>query len=555
MNNIDPINSPISAFSLGQYRIDPGANQIRGLQASVQVEPKAMAVLCVLASRAGETISREELLAAVWPGRVVVEETLTRAIGQLRAALSDNASKPSFIQTVPKQGYRLIASLETEPSQRERGRATATNPAAQANPDREPGGPARRYFLMGAGGLLLALLLMFWFSGPPPARAPSADAGPAVSGGATAVAQPSIAVLPFRNLSADAESEYFAEGIAEELLNALAGVSGLRVPSRRSSFAFKAQSADLNTIASQLKVRHLLEGSVRRAGDTLRISAQLIDVKTDTTVWSQQYDRQLQGIFAVQEEIARQVISALKGTLLGTTATRIARTKNMDAYSLYLQGQYWWMNGSSSNWFYQARDAFKRAIELDPEFADAYAGLAYIYARFNFYDEYMPATQAWPLAEQALKKALQLNPAAVDALFARAILASSKGDFAGAKVDLDRALALSPSSSTGHFLYSEVWLSENRPQQAVAAATRALDLDPLSPWVHVNMAIVLFSVGQWDEALGLVQRALEIDPQYTWAYIWRAHIEHARGNLAEAIAAMHKCVTIDPASESNSAYL
>jgi tetratricopeptide (TPR) repeat protein len=213
------------------------------------------------------------------------------------------------------------------------------------------------------------------------------------------------------------------------------------------------------------------------------------------------------------------------------------------------------MNGTTSNWWYRARDAFESAIELDPEFADAHAGLAYIYARFNFYDEYMPAAQARPRSERAIRKALALDPTAVDAYFARAILAGTRGEYASAGADLDRALQLSPNSSTAHFLYSEVWLAENQPDNAIAAARRALDIDPLSPWVNVNMAIVLFSIGQWEQAMTAVDHAIEIDPGYTWAYVWRAKIEHARGNLAEAIRAMHHSVRIDPASESSAIYL
>lgn len=532
-------------FTLGEQRIDPGGNQIYRPDKLVQVEPKAMAVLCVLADSPGETISREDLLGAVWPGRVVVEETLTRAISQLRTALQDEVAHPRFIQTVPKQGYRLIAPV-------------GHVPGPELQPDSGSWRSLVRWLL--AALLVISLLsagLVYWF-GAAPYDQLIPPAIPTASNTVAAVpARPSVAVLPFRNLSPDAEDEYFADGITEELLTALAGVEGLRVPSRRSSFAFKGKATELTTIATQLNVRHVLEGSVRRSGDTLRISAQLIDTSADSTVWSQQYDRRADSIFTVQEEIAGNVINALRGTLLGPEAieTRVTRTDNLEAYNLYLQGQYWWMTGQVSSWFYQARDAFERAIELDPEFADAHAALAYIYTRFNFQDSYLPAAQARPRAERAIETALSLDSTAVDAYFARAILAIADGRNARAHKDLDTALALRPNSSTAHWLYSELWLAENEPGQATAAAARAMDLDPLSSWANVNMGIVLFSVGRWNEALVAVNRAVDIDPQYSWAHMWMAVIEHARGELALAVKSMHRCVSIDPASETNAAYL
>jgi TolB-like protein/DNA-binding winged helix-turn-helix (wHTH) protein/Tfp pilus assembly protein PilF len=549
-------------FTLGEQRIDPGGNQICRPDKVVQVEPKAMAVLCVLASNPGETISREDLLGAVWPGRVVVEETLTRAISQLRTALQDEVAKPRFIQTVPKQGYRLIAPVGHIPRQQPVDSPGDTGVQHEPTPELPPDPESRRGQ---ANRLLPGLLaiclvgtgLVYWLGAGPDDEPTPREIQIVTSSVAVVPAKPSVAVLPFRNLSPDAEDEYFAAGITEELLTALASVEGLRVPSRRSSFAFKGKTTDLATIAAQLNVRHVLEGGVRRSGDTLRITAQLIDTGTDSTVWSQQYDRPRDSIFTVQQEIAGNVINALRGTLLGQAAieTRITRSDSLEAYNLYLQGQYWWMTGQVSSWFYQARDSFERAIELDPQFADAHAALAYIYARFNFQDDYLPAEEARPRAERAIETALALDSSAVDAYFARAILATGDGRYASAHKDLDKALALRPNSSTAHALYSEVWLAENQPEQATAAAARALDLDPLSPWTNVNMGIVLFSVGRWNEAIVTVNRARELDPQYSWAHMWIAVIEHARGNLARAVKAMHRCVAIDPASETNAAYL
>ncbi|MEM8496527.1 MAG: winged helix-turn-helix domain-containing protein [Pseudomonadota bacterium] len=543
-----------------------------------------MGVLCELASRAGETVTREELLAAVWPARVVVEETLTRAVSQLRNALADTTSQPRYIQTVPKKGYRMIAEVEvvthshpqvasptpdqwTEPDSEER--ATASIETSKIVGKR---GVSGWQGMAWAAGVFLVSVMLYSTIEDQRQETNEVPAAPS-----TLVRPPSIAVLPFRNLSADAESDYFAQGIAEELLSTLAGVAGIRVPSHRSSFAFRNRDETLNVIASSLDVEHVLEGSVQRSEDTLRISTQLIDVSTDTAVWSQQYDSQLNELFSVQQQMATEVLAALQSTVLSKPAgvtdqnvphnlrnnltyqtesgSQTLRSTNLDAYRHYLQGQFWRMNGDTSDWHHKARSSFEKAIELDPEFADAYASLAYMYARFDFFDNNMPADVAVPEAQRAITQALRLDARAVEAYLARAILSNRQGNFAAAKSDLDQAIALKPNGSIAQFLYSEVFLAEGQPEQAISRATAALKLDPLSQWVNVNMAIVRFANGQRDQALSAIRRAIDINPSYSWAYVWQAIIEHAAGNFAAAIKAMHKCLLIDADSTVNSAYL
>ncbi|WP_439100382.1 winged helix-turn-helix domain-containing protein [Congregibacter sp.] len=517
-------------FVIGDFQVDPGANALHHVNGATRhIEPKAMLVLCALFERAGDTVSREELLATVWPGRVVVEETLTRAVSQLRQALGDVSKPPAYIQTVPKRGYRLIASVDGPmPSQQE---APATRRAL----------PARRWLVIGGFtslALLAALTLALL-----PTQAPVVDA--------------SVAVLPLRHLEGDDESAYLADGVTEELLNALASVPELRVPSRHSSFAYRDQSLPLADIAAALDVRHVLEGSVQRAGSNLRISARLVDVASDSTLWSQQYDGDLDNIFAFQKEIAAGVIAALEGTLLTRSKVQAAlpRTDNIDAYSRYLQGNYYWMNGTTSNWFYQARDAFTDAIRLDPNFARAHASLAYIYARHDFHDQYMPADEARALALEASTKALALDSKAVDAYLARAILATSAGNFSEAATHLEQALEIRPRNAVAHNLYAELNLARNAPDAALASAARALEIDPLSPWVNVNNGIVHYYRGEHAAASAALAEAIRIAPDYTWAWVWQAAVFHAQGRLADAIISMEHCATLDPASETNAAYL
>lgn len=525
-------------FRVGDFAVDPGLNRIEGPDGARQIEPRAMQVLCVLYERAGETVSREELLREVWAGRVVVDETLTRSVSQLRQALGDGKREPRYIQTVSKRGYRLIAETgEPEPSVS----AASTGTAPDAG-SRKP--PSKIATALVALLFAAIVILMLPRSPEQPFDRPAGEA-------------PSVAVLPFEHLGAEFEGMYLADGVTEEILNALASVPGLRVPSRHSAFAFRDQDYSLEDIARRLNVRHILEGSVRRSGDELKITARLIDVSSDTTLWSQQFDGDIQRIFAMEEEIAGSVINALAGSLpnLAAQPSRVTRSRSVDAYSLYLQGSYWWMNGTTSNWFHQARDAFEKAIELDPEFAEAYGSLAYIYARHDFHDHYMPGDIAEELAEKSIERALTLDEQIIDAHHARAILATSRGEFALAERSLDRALAIQPQNAIAHNLYSELHLARNEPARALAAAQRAIDIDPLSTWVNVNHAIVLYQIGRMDDALAAISDAIRIDPGYTWAFLWQAIIQHGRGNLADAVVSMTRCLDLDPASATNAAYL
>jgi len=328
-------------FRVGDFAVDPGLNRIEGPGGARQIEPRAMQVLCVLYERAGETVSREELLREVWTGRVVVDETLTRSVSQLRQALGDGKQEPRYIQTVSKRGYRLIAETGDP------------EPAAPAASDRVFNESAPRIPSKKIATALVALL----FAGIIIVMLPRSPEQPIDR---PAGETPSVAVMPFEHLGAEFEGVYLADGVTEEILNALASVPGLRVPSRHSAFAFRDRDYSLEEIAQRLDVRHILEGSVRRSGDELKISARLIDVSSDTTLWSRQFDGDIQRIFAMEEEIAGSVIEALAGSLpnLAAQHSRVTRSRSVDAYSLYLQGNYWWMNGTTSSWFYQARDAF-----------------------------------------------------------------------------------------------------------------------------------------------------------------------------------------------------
>jgi TolB-like protein len=302
---------------------------------------------------------------------------------------------------------------------------------------------------------VLAVGLMAWDRfGPERVAVSGPEAGsPATPPAATADSdgdgRASIAVLAFDNMSADPENLYFAEGISEEILNVLAGIDGLKVASRTSAFSFKGSGTPIPEIAEKLDVAHVLEGSVRKSGARVRITAQLIEAATDAHLWSDSYDRELTDIFAVQDEIARAIVAALKLTLTGARRAPDSRTDDVEAYSRYLKGRFFWHQRTIDG-FVSAERELRRAVEIDPDYADAWAALADVYVLQPEYGA-APAAEAIPKARAAIDQALALDPDSARALASRGYLRYQfDWDWAGAEADFLRAIALDPGYATAH---------------------------------------------------------------------------------------------------------
>jgi TolB-like protein len=373
-------------------------------------------------------------------------------------------------------------------------------------------------------GLLLAERFLFRPPMTQPAGAETA-AATAVPSGASGVpstpgtdnetdsdaSPPSIAVLPFVNMSGDADNEYFADGITEELLNLLADIDGLRVPSRTSSFAFKGQNRPISEIAGELDVNHVLEGSVRKAGNQVRVTAQLIDVASDAHLWSDTYDRELEDIFAIQDDISGQIVSALQLTLAGGLAERNAPTQNMQAHELYLQGLYGFRNRGGGGSLMPAVEQLEQAVALDPEFAEAVEALAMLYLVLPGYQD--PEERAALDAEQALaralfhaERALELDPGRVDARAVQA-LATSMTDPVRALALFDALVTEHPDSSSGRLWYAIELMKWGYLEAARPQMVAALRVDPASAINHDHMAKVLVMLGEDELAAVHAQRA------------------------------------------------
>ena len=348
---------------------------------------------------------------------------------------------------------------------------------------------------------------------------------------------PSLAVLPFANLSADKENEYFSDGLAEEIINALTHLPNLRVMARTSSFYFRGKEADVREIGSKLNVEHILEGSVRKAGNRIRVTAQLISAADGYHHWSERYDRELTDVFAIQDEICQAIVDKLRLELAPGRPLVKRYTENVEAYNLYLKGRYhlyrWTPEGSA-----KSKEYYEQAIAVDPNYALAWHGLASFYFSLGFLGV-MPPKAANAQSSQATLKALELDDMLAEAHAMMAVLRASDYDWKGAEREFLRALELDPKSEDVWMNYDYYYLVPmRRLDEAVAASRRALELNPLSPFLHFRLGYRYFLTRQWDRAIEHCRNALELDPHYYPAHLILGVSWVRTGKCGEAVRAM-----------------
>jgi TolB-like protein/Flp pilus assembly protein TadD len=358
-------------------------------------------------------------------------------------------------------------------------------------------------------------------------------------------ALPSIAVLPFADMSAAHDQDYFCEGMAEELINALSGLDGVRVAARSSAFQFKGGAVDIQKVGQQLHVDTVLEGSVRKAGNRLRITAQLISVSDGYHLWSERYDRDMDDIFAVQDEIAQAIVKKLQVKLGGESARPLVtrQTADVEAYSLYLQGRYYWSR-RYSGFFQKAIECFQQVIARDPSYAPAYAGLADGFTVLGLYGG-LPPQVAMANAKPAAERAIQLDDGLAEAHQALALVRwYFDWDFPAAERSFGRALALNPSSGLAHAQFGVFLAYLGRFDEAIAEVTRGRALEPVSTVVGVYVAAALHFGGRSDEANAECLRVLDFDPASVWIEYLRSIILTRLGKHDEAIAVAERAVEL-----------
>lgn len=509
----------------GTFCLDTQTRELRaGDGAVLPLTAKAFDTLCCLIDHRDRVVGKDELLAAVWPGRVVEENNLTQAVSVLRRALG---SGNRCIVTVPGRGYRFVADVHEEDPAAGAARGGMATPSAPVEP------AWRRAIVLGA--LLFALALFAAIAWRLQAPTPTPRASP----------QAAVAVLPFRSLSPGPRDEMMELGLAETLITRISSSTRLRVRSLASSQRFAGAPQDPLAAARQLGAAYVVEGTTQRDGDQVRVNARLLAVADGRAVWSGTFDERIDHVFTLQDGITAAVASALASEIHASPAASRSPCDgaNADAYRAYLAGRYQLTRPSAAR-MRQGIEAFRRAIDLDPTCARAYAGMAYAYRALVVTGDEEPR-RYFPLAQAAVKQALAINPDLAEAY-------ASQGfnrflydwDWAGAEASLQRAIELNPSLPDAHLAYAHLLSNLGRKDEAVLQARQALALDPLSPLVNTLAANFMLIAGQAGEAQRGWDNALELEPEFWTALLSRSGTKTARGDHAGAIADLRRASTL-----------
>jgi TolB-like protein/DNA-binding winged helix-turn-helix (wHTH) protein/Tfp pilus assembly protein PilF len=534
-----------AVFRLGQWRVDPALDEISRDGQTVKLEPRTMRVLVCLAERPGQVVSVNQLLDVVWKGLVVTPYSVYQSVAALRRALGDDSRDPTYIANVTRRGYRLVAPVEVDAPTADR----VLPPAQPPNDRLDELAPSR--IGMPYGSILIVLLLVAggaWWLISRLSQEPGAPVSAAVADrAANAALRPaapfnppahSIAVLPFLNLSGDPSQQYFSDGLTEEILNSLTRVSGLQVAARTSSFSFEGEHPDITAVARKLNVESVLEGSVRRSGNTVRVTAQLNNAVTGFHLWSQTYDRDLGDVLKLQTDIADAVAGALKVTLLGDVPARIelGGTHNPAAFDAYLRGAQAARSAHEVKDRQTAIDAYTEAIRLDPGYALAFAGRSRLYTAYATSDATGAAIrQAFDKAEADAREAIRLAPELAEGHVALGhFLADGALDFAQARTAIERALALAPGDATVLRLSGKFLTSMGEFDEGISAARRAVTLDPLNRRSHNQLGESLYFARRYRDAIEAFGATIALDPAFQEAYGHRGVAYYGFGDLNSA---------------------
>jgi TolB-like protein/DNA-binding winged helix-turn-helix (wHTH) protein/Flp pilus assembly protein TadD len=521
-------------FRVGGWLVQPKLNSISGNGKTPHVEPKAMQVLVYLAEHAGDVMAKERIIQTVWANTFVTDDVLTRAISELRKAFDDDPHEPRFIQTIPKGGYRLIAPVDWVD-----GRGALRAPAGGPSPPLR-----RRWVLAVTGGMVIAsvaVLIVFNLAGLRDRLLPR----PAPPSGKVR-----LVVLPFDNLSGDPEQEYFSDGITEEMTAQLARLhpERLAVIGRASAMTYKRLKKTIDEIGKELRVQYVLEGSVRRQGNRVRITAQLIKVGEQTHVWAQSYERDLRDVLALQSEVAQAVAHEVRIKLTPQEQTRLASARPVrpEAYELHIKGRFYLSRRSDED-VKGSIDYFQNAIEKDPTYAPAYAALsqAYIVGAFR---ALIPGPESYQKAEAAARKALELDDTLGEAHAALGGIRAHLWDWQGALHEFERAIDVDPNSATAHIWYADTLAELGRHDDALRENKRALELDPVSYRANSQAGELLYYAHRYDESIARYREALELYPTHPNLYHGLWHSYREKGMFDDANAGLLKAIELEQTS-------
>ena len=507
---------PTSVVRFGTYEVSLQSGEVRKAGLKIRVQQQPMKLLEILLERPREVVTREELRSRVWPSESLgdFDQALNIAVGKLRSALGDSAENPRFIETLPKLGYRFIAEVSVVDAY---ARSKKPESVAEDLPATEP---AHKLQVAGSAvvpqrwrwttrrvivalALVVSLPILAVLLIQPRSRPPRGIH--------------SLAVLPLENLSGDASQNYFADGMTDELITDLAQISALRVISRTSVMVYKGAREPLPQIARELNVDAVVEGTVLRSGDQVRITAQLIEASTDKHLWSQSYEGELRDTLALQNRVASAIADQIRINLTPQeqAALKSAKAVNPEAYQSYLKGRYFW-NKRTADGLKAALAYFNQAIEEDPKYAKAYSGLADTYALLGDWQyRVMSTKEALPKAKAAAIKALELDSSLSEAHTSLGYsLRAFDWDFDSAGKEFQRAIEINPGYATAHH-----WNAMNlgllgRPKEALVEMRKAENLDPLSLIINADLAEFLLLTHSYDESVKQSRKIIEMDSTF-----------------------------------------
>jgi TolB-like protein/DNA-binding winged helix-turn-helix (wHTH) protein/Flp pilus assembly protein TadD len=546
-------------YRLGGFELDPNKRRLTGTNGNaVHLAHKPFQVLLYFIENRDRIVSRQELLDQFWEGRDVYDVTLSKCVGAIRKALGENTETPRFIETRWAEGYRYIGPLEeiearasvaseTKPSgDAHLNQATADESAEILQSTKAPDhadaaasgvAPGERSFLRNryiriavVAALVAGLVLMaFWILRPAPAESMATIR--------------SLAVLPLKNIPDDSNYEYLSDGITEGLITALSQIENLKVISHGSVSRFKGRAADPQDVGRQLGVASVLEGSVRRDGDQVRVSVRLVKAADGSVLWaSETYDRSINDLATLQDEITSQLATRLEAKLLGRDPASTPRhSADPEAYQLYLKGRFFW-NKRTRDSIEKSIEFFNQAIARDEKYATAYSALAESFVLQSLWGS-TPSRESNSKAREAAEKAMVLDVTLAEPHVALALVKEQHDwDWIGAEREFKEALRLNPNYATAHQWYGEFLVFMGRTEESIKALRRAKELDPLSPIINTQVGYPYYCARQYDEAIVEFKNALELEPNFAPALNYLARCYQAKGMDDEAMVTFHKAV-------------
>ncbi len=515
------------------FEVDLRAGELRKHGIKIRLQEQPFLILQTLLETPGQIVTREELQKRIWPGDTFVDfdHGLHAGVNRLRQALGDAADSPRFVETVARRGYRFIGQIQIAPTETLSGIRVV--PQEGKLPRKRAGkwwaGPGIGFVVAVAVAGVLVFFnvwgLRNWFFASRSFR--------------------SLAVLPLDNLSEDKKQEYFADGMTEDLITQLSKLGDLKVISHTSVMRYKGTHTPLPQIARELNVDAVVEGAVQLSGNHVRITAQLVDGRSDQHLWAENYDRDLSDVLLLQSDVARDIAKKIDLELTPQQRQRLvkdAHPVNPDAYQAYLLGRYYW-NKRTADGLAQAGQYFQQAIQKDPNYALAYSGLSDYFAFLTLIGgpEILPPKQAMTQAKAAAIKAVQLDDSSSEAHASMGhILHNYDWDFEGAEREFKRAIELNPNYATAHHWYSHYLMQVGRTDESLAQGRLATELDPLSPFINQGLARQYYLSRQYDKAIALSQVVLQMDTTYLPARTQLALAYEQKGMLAEAVSTLEQ---------------